>query len=549
MRFFNSTKFYWLACTMLVCVVVGTHVVSLSTVPRGLTYDEIGMAYDAWSISKTGHDSYMHSWPVYFLNRGDGMSALYVYAEAAVMAVFGVSVAGMRAPAVLASFVTLFAGAYIVRSQWPRRRLPLLLYLFLFAVLPYFTVYSRIALDCNLFLPLSTLLLATIVFNLRRNVSLWWLSGIVAGITLYSYVLSWIIVPLFLAAFTGYLLWCRRLTWRQAAALWLPLCLIALPLMGVVAVNFGGLAQFSIGPFTVPKLVRPRASEFGFRIQNAGYFFRDLFLRDRLWRYDDPRITPLQLISIPFALLGFGVVFSRGLRAVQRRRMNMFLITDAWMIAYLMLAIFVRGENNHGVLIHNLNGMFFAVLFSLVAAFVWLFDKLSMRTALFPGYRRNIPQIFLIAGAVLYLVLFAWFLQDYFIAQPRLWDNGNYAANDSILQVGPTADYPFLRDAIKFVDSRPQEVSSRATHIYYVNMAEDYYFLAKQVLPAEIVAGKRKYGVIDSYKNYTFTYQDTYSLDENYIIADWKGPELAQLRSMGFSSVRRFGKYWVFTNP
>ncbi len=548
MRLLQNKAFYWSLCGLLVVTIAVTHISFLSTVPRGLNIDEVGMAYDAWSVSKTGHDSYLHSWPVYFLNRGDGMSPLYVYLESGIIALFGVSVAGMRAPAVIASFITLLAGAYIVRAQWSGRRMPLLLYLFMFAVVPYFTMYSRIALDCNLFLPFSLLLLATIVYNLRRKKPRWWLTGIVAGVTLYTYILSWIIVPLFLLLFTIYLLWCRRFSWRRVAQIWLPLCLLALPLVGVVAVNFAGVAQFTVGPFTVPQLVQNRSSDFGFALRNLRYMLDSLLLGDNVFIYADPHFTPFQYLSIPFAFIGLAFCGYRFSRAFRRRRLNIAVLLCLWFLAYVSLASFMSGATGQGPIMHQLNGLYGVTLLFIVWGIVEGFDLLRERL-LHSRRWRAVPAVFLGGLVVAYTVLFGLFSYDYFVTQPRSWDAGVTNMNISGALGSLTADYPSLGDAIAYLNTLPPQVRDRATYIRHVQIPEVYYLLSQRVPASEIYQQRRVDGRVWYYRNFVFEKPMGYVLTENYIVANWQGPELTQLKSMGFSDVKRFGKYWVFVNP
>jgi len=539
---------FWSLCAVLVATIAVTHFTQLSTVPRGINIDEVGMAYDAWSISKTGHDSYMNTWPIYFLNRGDGMSALYVYLEAIIIAVFGVSVVGMRIPAVLASFVTLFAGAYIVRAQWPRRRLPLLLYLFLFAVAPYYTIYSRIALDCNMLLPLSTLLIATIIFNLRRKKPLWWISGIVAGITLYTYVLSWIIVPFFLLALTVWLLWRHRFSWRQVAALWFPLCMMALPLVGVVAVNFFSVAPFTIGPVTVPRLINVRGGDLGFSLRNITYLFDSLLLGDDIYKYVNPRYTPLQYLSLPFVFVGFAFCVYRTYRAWLSKRLHTAIVLFLWFVSYFLLALFLSGEGKQGPVIHQLNGLFFVTLFFILWGIVGSFDQLKSWLSHNKRFSQA-PSFLLSTLVVAYAIFFGFFCRDYFVLQPRSWDQGETDKNISSAFGSLSSDFPSLGDAIAYVKSLPPALRDRTTYIRHVQFPEVYFLLSQRIPASEIYQERSVDGRVWGYKNYVFKKPEQYVLTENYIVANWQGPELTQLKSMGFNSVKRFGKYWVFTNP
>ena len=99
----NFLQYAWL----IVCVlVIGfMHLYRLVDVPYGLNVDEAGAAYDALCIARFGVDRYLNSWPVYFVNFGDGQNALYIYMLALSFKIFGLSKWAIRIPMVLASFV------------------------------------------------------------------------------------------------------------------------------------------------------------------------------------------------------------------------------------------------------------------------------------------------------------------------------------------------------------------------------------------------------------------------------------------------------------
>jgi len=545
--------FFPAVCAFLFCIIIFTHCFQLGTVQRGLNFDEVGMSYDAWSISKTGHDSYLNSWPVYFINRGDGMSALYVYLEAIVMSVFGVSVAGMRAPAVLASFITLFAGAYIIRSQWPKRRLPLLLFLLLFAVAPYFTIYSRIALDCLLFLPLSTLLLASIIFNLRRKKPHWWLSSVVAGITLYTYVLSWIIVPLFLIMFTAYLIRCHRLSGRQAVTLWAPFCVIALPLVGVAAVNFLGVPQFNIGPLTVPKLPLVRKGDLGFSryaLFGIYYLLEILFSGDTRFVYTNSQFAPFYLISIPAIFIGLYTMGRRSIKAIRNRLCNPSFVLIAWGMAYLIQILLrqVRTE------VHNLNGLFFIMLFAVVFGWVVIYDTLKVRLTLTKPEARPKLALLALAFVLVYGIAFGVFINEYFIRRPQSWDTGALWRNES-LQFGLLqADFPSIEKVADYINALPDSCKTKEIQVTRNTFSNVYLWLAAEVSPYQIAAERRSGDTTQTLGRYHFRNPDDFqtasdiSLDEIYVVGNWKTSELKLFQSINFNTAKRLGKYWVFAN-
>ena len=117
------------------------------------------MAYDAWCLLENGTDRWLHSWPVYLNNTGNGQSVLYCILCALSFRLFGVSTLAIRLPAAAFSLLTLFYGIKLVHLCWGNDRKRIALVTLLFVLVPYFTQNSRYGLDCNLMLGASTVFL------------------------------------------------------------------------------------------------------------------------------------------------------------------------------------------------------------------------------------------------------------------------------------------------------------------------------------------------------------------------------------------------------
>jgi len=534
-------------CVLLVCIILVTNFIELGTVPRGLNIDEAGLAYDAWSISQTGYDSYLHRLPVYLSNRGDGMSPLYAYLAIPLIRIFGPSTSVIRIPAALFSLLTLLAGAALVRMQWPKRRLPLLLYLFLFATVPYFTMYARVALDCILFLPLSTALVALIIHALRSENPCWWAIGVLAGITLYSYATSWIILPLFLLVLCCYLASIKRLSWTDALQLWIPFIIVAIPLLGFLSINLFGRETLAVGPFTIPRLLNFRTHDFSFAPFHVVGFFSSLLLRDATFLYASRWVAPFYHLSIPFFIIGVFRAYQKAMHAVKHRNVSVLFIVILWATIYTLFSLFLN-TSGMGPQMHQLNGLFFVSLFFIVLGCVAVFDWLKERDFFRIG-RIGLHEIALGLFVIAYLVSFGFFVHDYFFAFPASWDQGITEKHVTGVLASLTSDLDSLGDAIAYLQSQPPEVRNRITYLRHVQIPEIYFLLSQEIPASEIYLQRRIDGRVWKYRNFRFDKPQAYSLDENYIVAHWQGEELDELHSKGFADVQRFGKYWVFSNP
>ena len=116
------------------------------------------MAYDAWCLSNFGTDRYLKSFPVYLINYSGGQSAMYAYLCAPFIYFFGFSATIIRIPAMIFSVITFCGVIQIGKYIWNNKGINRLVG-FLYIVLPVFLLLSRIGLDCNLMLGMSTIFL------------------------------------------------------------------------------------------------------------------------------------------------------------------------------------------------------------------------------------------------------------------------------------------------------------------------------------------------------------------------------------------------------
>jgi 4-amino-4-deoxy-L-arabinose transferase-like glycosyltransferase len=163
--------------------------------------DEVGVFYDTYTLAKFGVDRYLKSYPVYFINFGGGMPALYNYILLAIVKVFNVFDFGLfigRLPAVINSFILLFS-SYQITLITTKKQVYAIFTALLITISPYFIMSSRWALDCNYLLGFTTLscYLMLLAVEKKKNY-LFMITGLSFGFTLYSYALAYILVPLFL---------------------------------------------------------------------------------------------------------------------------------------------------------------------------------------------------------------------------------------------------------------------------------------------------------------------------------------------------------------
>ncbi|MDD4762131.1 MAG: glycosyltransferase family 39 protein, partial [Candidatus Pacebacteria bacterium] len=191
-------------------------------IPPGLNQDEASLAYDAFSLLKTGMDRSGLSYPIQLPAWGSGMSdTLSAYFMMPIIAIFGLNVFSARLLNLLGGIASLFLFYGLAKKLTSRSCA--LLGLFLLAISPWNIMASRWGLGAHLFPVLFLSGFYLLICALQRP----WLlmpSFAIFGLSLYSYGTSYFVVPVFLFLSTALILW-RRPAVRGAV----------LPALGIIA--------------------------------------------------------------------------------------------------------------------------------------------------------------------------------------------------------------------------------------------------------------------------------------------------------------------------
>ena len=338
----------------------------LDRIPYGIHVDEVGMAYDAYWLAREGIDRWSMSYPVYLLNYGSGQSALYAYLCMVLVKLTGgaMNVWVIRLPAVAFGMLTLVSGGALLRKLWGERAA--LLGMLIMAVGPYFIMASRPGLDCDLFLGLSTLSLYLFMEAVERErLWLYGVAGVGFGLCLYTYVLSYLILPLFLLAAGIYLFQLKKLSWKQIFLFGLPLFLLAVPLMLLILVNQLGWESLQLGPFTIPRMLLYRGDEFGFYLSPAR--IRDLFLacfwHDGEYSSAFPGYGTMFVWSVPLVFVGLYGMIRSCWRGRGEKRFDMRVLLLFYLAAQLIIACTINE-----VFTYKLNAVFFCLVCCILQA-------------------------------------------------------------------------------------------------------------------------------------------------------------------------------------
>lgn len=386
----------------------------LSDYPAGINVDEAGMAYDAFCLSNFGVDRFLNWHPLYLINYGGGQSAVYSYICALFIKFFGVSIFVLRIPAVLSGMSVLIFGGLISKITYGKKIS--ILTVFLITICPYFITTSRFGLDCNLLLGFSMISLYCLIKAVQsQKISIYLLTGFMYGITIYTYSLSWIIIPIFLVLTLIYLIYTKNITLKQLMALCIPIFILALPLFSFIYINTYDKSSVITPFFTIPKLPNYRIGEMGSKNFEASITaFRRILTTDDSQFFSFDSYYTLFEISIPLVLLGFFVVKRNCIDSIERRKTDYTVIIFCYFIAALICAMLLVDSN-----IYRNNSIYFSLILFVAVAIFHICQRFKYKKLVFYS---------LIA---LYSINFISFIQFYYSDKilenhPIVWFSNDY---------------------------------------------------------------------------------------------------------------------------
>ena len=312
-------------------------------VPGGLNQDEAFAAYESWALLHYGVDSSLHAWPVYLTAWGSGMNALESYLMLPFLALFGVQLWVIRLPQLLVSLASLWAAWRLGRRLGDARTG--LFFALVLALCPWHILLSRWGLESNLAPGFLLFGLCCFLRGLEDGRFLP-LSALFYGLALYAYSAIWPVMPLLLGLM---LLAARPKADRRLLLAGLVFAALALPLMAFLAVNYGLIGEFPIGPFSVPRLVELRREEISAANipQNARYLLAMLLQNgDGLIWNSPPRFGLFYPFGLPLSLVGLGVLLVRLVRALRDRRFDPAVLLLIQILAGVVLGLLIAVNAN-----------------------------------------------------------------------------------------------------------------------------------------------------------------------------------------------------------
>lgn len=138
-----------LILTLILILAAALRLPLLDKFPGGITIDEAGQAYSAFSILKSGKDEWGDFLPLNPRGFGDYKPPLFMYILVPFVGVFGLSEIAVRLPSAIAGIFTVLITFFLVKDLFKNPKLGLLASLFL-AISPWHVYYSRLGWESNI---------------------------------------------------------------------------------------------------------------------------------------------------------------------------------------------------------------------------------------------------------------------------------------------------------------------------------------------------------------------------------------------------------------
>lgn len=440
----------------------------LNSLPIGIHVDEAGMAYDAFCLATNGTDRWLNHFPVYLENFGGGQSALYAYLAAIFVKIFGLNMISIRIPAFLLSITAIIIVYFTTKKECGIKSAQLVS--FLIAIMPWNIMASRWGLDCNLLAPM--IIISTCLLINAKSIKGYVLAGVLFGITLYTYALSYLILPVYLALILLYMLYTKRIKLIILIPLGIPIFLLALPLMLMILINNGYINEIR-GFITIQKLPEYRGAEVSLsNIKNNIGFIKTMFTNDGLSYNALPEFGTVYNFSIFLIILGGLVELNNFIHNIKNRKFEfntiMFLLVGTVLFC-LMLTV---GPN-----INKANAIYIPMMFFIVTAMKIFYKNYKIIFGIF---------------MILFVAFFIKFEYFYFSSYEEIYGTQQYFEKDYL-------------EALEYVN---KEYKNRELHIL-TSTAEPYIYtlFLNKISPEEFNSSLHSETIdndLYSYDNYYF---------------------------------------------
>ena len=307
----KNYKKIWIIFSIIIFITV---IYKFGEIPKYIGVDEAGMIYDAYCLSEYGTDRYLNSYPLYLVNFGGGQSSLCACLVSLSIKIFGTNMIAYRLPVLLVYLISVIVSYLLISKSKDKKTA--LLFTFLIITCPWNIFNARMALDCNLYAGLF--MLDLYFLNKAEKNYQYVIAGIFIGLTLYTYSLSWITMPIFLLVWCIYMLYIKKIKIKQIIIMGIPIAIFAMPLIYFLLVNYGIVNNTKLGIFTLPVLTEFRQNEINIlNIYRTGLeSLNTIFFAE----------GTIYLIYVPLFVIGYVLEFKNAIQKLKEKQYNISII-------------------------------------------------------------------------------------------------------------------------------------------------------------------------------------------------------------------------------
>ncbi len=404
----------------IICFAFFLRIFQVNKIPPSLSWDEVSIGYNAYSILKTGRDEHQRFLPFdTFVAYGDYKPPLAIYATVPSVALFGLNEFGVRLPSVIFGTMTVLALFLLTFELF--RSYPLSLVAgALLAVSPWHINLSRAGFEANI-ATFFVLLAFWFVVRAKRNPSLYYICWLPLAFAVYTFNSARYFSPIFALGLVAFSWKGIQEHKKQFLVGIILVFLLLVPIVPHLLSKEARLRFTEVNIFTDSSVIASSNERsalegnvwwskiihnrrIGFARSYLIHFFDEfqpwfLFIRgDGNPKFSTQEVGQLYLIDAPFLLLGIYFLFSK--------HKKIAWILTLWLIAAIIPAATAR-ETPHAL--RTENGLPVFIIFTASGIAYGVF-----------GEKKKWAKYLISALIILiYIGSFAYYLHDYYVHYPR----------------------------------------------------------------------------------------------------------------------------------
>lgn len=285
--------------------------------------DEAAAGYSSWCLAHFGTDRYLNSWPLYIQNFYSGQSPAYIYLSAPIIYFLGLNEFSVRLLNAIC-YASVFPFVYEIIKRLTSEKLVSYIIMGIYTFAPFITIFSRIGLDCALLFPFTVVALYFMILAYEKEKTKYFIiSSIFFALALYTYAISYIIIPLFLIGAFVIFYRSNKVTKKQAILTISTFIIISIPIIIAAFTMVFLNNEWNIGPFTFITTKNDRSKEFS--LSYIPYNLKRMFILLLVYEksiFSSTSFMNFFEISIPFFFVGMIKCFKISFNSIKNKNIN-----------------------------------------------------------------------------------------------------------------------------------------------------------------------------------------------------------------------------------